>query len=43
MNKLKILISGDGLAGLTAAFWLHQYGHKLLVIARAPVFRYRTD
>lgn len=36
---MKILISGGGLAGLTAAYWLQRHGHKPVVIERAPALR----
>ena len=39
MNKLRILISGGGLAGLTAAYWLHKVGHEPVVVERAPGLR----
>ena len=39
MNQLRILISGGGLAGLTAAYWLHRNGHQPVVIERAPELR----
>ena len=32
---MKILISGGGLAGLTLAYWLHQYGFTPVVIEQA--------
>ena len=36
MDKLKILVSGGGLAGLTAAYWLRKHGHEPVVIE--PVY-----
>src|SRR5262249_52609783 len=33
---MKILISGAGPAGLTAAHWLARFGHALTIIERAP-------
>jgi 2-polyprenyl-6-methoxyphenol hydroxylase-like FAD-dependent oxidoreductase len=39
MDKLKILVSGGGLAGLTAAYWLRKHGHEPVVIERAPGLR----
>lgn len=39
MKKLKILVSGGGLAGLALAYWLHHHGHEAVVIERAPDLR----
>ncbi|MEZ4769348.1 MAG: FAD-dependent monooxygenase [Caldilineales bacterium] len=36
---MRILVSGGGLAGLTAAYWLHRHGHEPVVIERAPDLR----
>lgn len=36
---MKILISGGGIAGLTLAYWLHQYGFHPVVIDKAIAFR----
>lgn len=36
---MKILISGGGIAGLTLAYWLHQYGFHLIVIDKAIAFK----
>lgn len=33
---MKVLISGAGPAGLTAAYWLKRYGHAPTVVERAP-------
>lgn len=35
----KILISGGGIAGLTVAYWLHQYGFEPIVIEKAEQIR----
>jgi len=37
--KLNILISGSGIAGATAAFYLHQSGFNVTVVERAPSVR----
>jgi 2-polyprenyl-6-methoxyphenol hydroxylase-like FAD-dependent oxidoreductase len=34
--QMRILISGAGLAGLTAAYWLRQYGFTPTIVERAP-------
>ncbi|BCL77707.1 FAD-dependent monooxygenase [Ktedonobacteria bacterium brp13] len=36
---MRVLISGSGIAGLTLAYWLHQYGHTPLVIEQAEAIR----
>ena len=36
---MRILISGGGLAGLTAAFWLRRNGHEPIVIEHSPGLR----
>ncbi|MDA3643411.1 FAD-dependent monooxygenase [Saccharopolyspora indica] len=33
---MRVLISGGGIAGLTAAYWLHHHGHEPVVVERAP-------
>ena len=33
---MKVLISGAGVAGLTAAYWLQQYGFQPVIVERAP-------
>jgi len=33
---MKVLISGAGPAGLTAAYWLKRYGYTLSIVERAP-------
>jgi 2-polyprenyl-6-methoxyphenol hydroxylase-like FAD-dependent oxidoreductase len=33
---MKVLISGAGPAGLTAADWLRRYGHRPAIVERAP-------
>src|SRR6516165_5410815 len=33
---MRILISGAGIAGLTAAYWLQRYGFTPTVVERAP-------
>src|SRR5262249_14293839 len=33
---MKVLISGAGPAGLTAAYWLRRYGHRPTIVERAP-------
>ncbi len=33
---MKILISGAGPAGLTAAYWLRRYGYSPTIVERAP-------
>jgi len=38
-TKLNILISGSGIAGATAAFYLHQSGFNVTVVERAPSVR----
>ena len=39
MAPLKILISGAGIAGPAAAFWLSRLGHSCTVIERFPELR----
>src|SRR6476646_183338 len=36
---MKIAISGAGIAGPTAAYWLHRTGHTPVLIENAPTFR----
>lgn len=36
--SLKILIVGSGIAGLTAAYWLHRYGFQIEIIEKAEDF-----
>jgi 2-polyprenyl-6-methoxyphenol hydroxylase-like FAD-dependent oxidoreductase len=36
---MRILISGGGIAGLTLAYWLHQYGFQPIVIDKATEFK----
>jgi 2-polyprenyl-6-methoxyphenol hydroxylase-like FAD-dependent oxidoreductase len=33
-NRMNIVIVGAGIAGLTAAYWLHRYGHRVRIIER---------
>jgi 2-polyprenyl-6-methoxyphenol hydroxylase-like FAD-dependent oxidoreductase len=33
---MRVLISGAGIAGLTAAFWLRRYGFAPTIVERAP-------
>jgi 2-polyprenyl-6-methoxyphenol hydroxylase-like FAD-dependent oxidoreductase len=33
---MRVLISGAGIAGLTAAYWLHRYGFSVTILERAP-------
>src|SRR5215471_2652686 len=33
---MKVLISGAGPAGLTAAYWLRRYGYSPTIVERAP-------
>ncbi|MEV0677580.1 FAD-dependent monooxygenase [Actinosynnema sp. NPDC050436] len=37
--KKTVLISGAGVAGLTAAHWLHRHGYAPTVVERAPALR----
>ncbi|KAH7206472.1 hypothetical protein DER44DRAFT_865930 [Fusarium oxysporum] len=39
MSKLRILISGGGIAGPSAAFWLSRLGHSCTIIERFPSLR----
>lgn len=46
MKNQSILISGAGIAGLTLAYWLRQYGFSPTLIERAPSLRtggYKVD
>ncbi|MCA0295055.1 MAG: FAD-binding domain [Actinobacteria bacterium] len=36
---MKILIVGAGIAGATLAYWLHQAGHEITLVERAPKLR----
>lgn len=36
---MKVLISGAGIAGLTLAYWLRQYGHDPVMVEKAPRLR----
>lgn len=38
-NNSRILISGAGVAGLTAAYWLKKYGFEPVIIEHAPSLR----
>lgn len=45
-NRLRVLISGGGVAGLTCAYWLEQAGHTPVVLERAaagPLGGYGID
>ena len=33
---MRVLISGAGIAGLTAAYWLQRYGFTVTIVERAP-------
>ena len=33
---MRVLISGAGPAGLTAAYWLRRYGYRPTIVERAP-------
>lgn len=37
---MRVLISGGGIAGLTAAYWLEQFGFTPIVVERAPAVRH---
>ncbi|KAF4965926.1 hypothetical protein FSARC_6313 [Fusarium sarcochroum] len=39
MSQLRILISGGGIAGPAAAFWLSRLGHSCTVLERFPTLR----
>ena len=39
MHRLKVLISGAGIAGNSLAFWLSKLGHDVTVIERFPTLR----
>lgn len=36
---MRVLISGAGIAGLTAAFWLNRFGHDLTIVEKSPALR----
>ena len=36
---MRVLISGAGIAGLTAAFWLHRFGHQPTIVEKSPALR----
>ncbi len=38
-KRKKILVSGGSIAGLTLAYWLHQYGFEVSVIERSDSLR----
>lgn len=38
-NKKRVLISGAGIAGLTAAYWLHKTGWDVVIIEKADKLR----
>ena len=38
-NNKNILISGAGIAGLTAAYWLKKYGFRPVIVEQAPQLR----
>jgi 2-polyprenyl-6-methoxyphenol hydroxylase-like FAD-dependent oxidoreductase len=38
-RKMRILISGAGLSGLTTAYWLQRHGHEPVVVEKAPTLR----
>src|SRR5262245_34408511 len=35
-TQMRVLISGAGPAGLTAAYWLRRYGYSPTIVERAP-------
>src|SRR6516165_728684 len=35
-TQMRVLISGAGPAGLTAAYWLRRYGYRPTIVERAP-------
>jgi 2-polyprenyl-6-methoxyphenol hydroxylase-like FAD-dependent oxidoreductase len=38
-DRLKIIIVGAGIAGLTAAYWLERGGHEITIIEKSPHLR----
>jgi 2-polyprenyl-6-methoxyphenol hydroxylase-like FAD-dependent oxidoreductase len=38
-NERRVLISGAGIAGLTAAFWFHKHGMDVTIVEKAPALR----
>lgn len=38
-DLMRILVSGAGIAGLTAAFWLNRSGHDLTIVEKSPALR----
>mmetsp|Transcript_19833 Transcript_19833/g.43037 ORF Transcript_19833/g.43037 Transcript_19833/m.43037 type:complete len:416 (-) Transcript_19833:207-1454(-) len=36
---MKVLISGMGIAGPSLAYWLHKYGHEVVLVEKAPEAR----
>ena len=34
-----VLVSGAGIAGPSAAYWLHRYGYRVTVVETAPALR----
>lgn len=38
-KKIKVLISGGGIAGLTTAYWLQNSGFEVVVVEKAPSLR----
>ncbi|WP_347049223.1 FAD-dependent monooxygenase [Flavobacterium olei] len=38
-KKIKVLISGASVAGLTTAYWLLEYGFNVTIVERAPYIR----
>ncbi len=46
MNNKRVLISGAGVAGLTLAYWLKQYGFEPTIVEKHPSLRtggYKID
>ncbi|MET0189074.1 MAG: FAD-dependent oxidoreductase, partial [Pseudonocardia sediminis] len=39
MRRTHVLVSGAGVAGATAAYWLHRHGMEVTVVERAPAPR----
>jgi 2-polyprenyl-6-methoxyphenol hydroxylase-like FAD-dependent oxidoreductase len=35
IKKMKVLVSGASIAGLTTAYWLIKYGFKVTIVERA--------